>query len=337
MMTMTAALSILVPAFLAVHGPELAEIVEQSECAARITVMERTETRTAEVAGVRVRAEVVTVLWGACPPAIEIFYASSACGDKIEAQDLVAGLTLPNEAQRTYLGLEPGAYLLCGALPATDALCASLLSLHDARGADALLAMLNRERQHDPRVRRQAFRQVAHELSARRTGAEAFAPLVPLAEKEADPTLTAAYVAAFGATRCRAAADFVVRTLLREDDLAVAEGAQEAFPRLATPETVRELSARYDRAGLAAKARILNAVAPCAMPEAQELLERALAAEETAVPALQALQSAGRRFPAAVLPRIHDPVQERRARALIETPKAPTPALEAGTAQERRG
>ena len=336
MIVITAALHLLVPAFLAVHGPELAEIVEQSECAARVTVLERTEADAAEVAGVRVRAEVVTVLWGACPPAIEIFYASSACGDKIDEPDVVVGLTVPNEAQRAYLGLGPGTYLLCGALPATDALCASLRSLHEARSTDALLAMLNRERQHDPRVRRQAFRQVAHELSARRTEAEAFAPLVALAEKEVDPTLTAAYIAAFGATKCRAATDFVVRTLLRTDDLAVAEGAQEAFPRLATPETVRELSARYDRAQLAAKARILNAVAPCAMPEAQELLERALAAEETAVPALQALVSAGRRPPAA-FPRMHDPVQERRVRALIEAPKAPTPALDAGAVRERRG
>lgn len=333
MMTMTATLSLLLPAFLAVQGPDLAEIVEQSECAARIMVTERAEILTATVAGVRVRADVTMVLWGACPRTIELFYARSACGDRIGGEDLVVGVTLPNNAQREYLGLETGTYLLCGALPATDELCAALGNLKGGHGTDTLLAMLDRERQGDARVRRQAFRQLSHVLSAQ-PDANAFAPLVPFAEKEDDAELAAAYLATFGETRCAAATGFVVRTLLAAENPAVADGATNAFPKLATPEAVRELSAQYERVRLETKARILDAVAPCELPDAQALLDHALGVEETVVPALKALQSTGRRLPTA-LPYVHDPVRRQRMHALVESPS--TPASGADALRQRRG
>ncbi|HAK96088.1 MAG TPA: hypothetical protein DCM87_14120 [Planctomycetes bacterium] len=319
-MALVLALPLSFSPFAAMHGPDAAELVEQSRCAVRARIVERTDHETGAAAGVRARAEVGETLWGECPASFVFFYARSACGDRLEGEDLVIGLTQPDAAQRAYLDLAADDYLLAGALPASDALCVSLRVLRGAPGRDALLGLLDAGAHPDARVRRQAFRQLSREL-APHPEAEALAPLVPLAENEEDGELAAEYITLFGEARYAPAASFVTRRLRAAGDDAATEGAVRAFPKLATPRAVQELAAAYDDATLDVKVRILHAAAPCAAPEAHALLARALMVEETAVHALAAMRAAGLTLPAA-LPRVRDPVRAQRMRAVISAPPA---------------
>ena len=324
MTALVLALPLALPSLAAMRGHDAAELVEQSQCAVRARIVERTDHETGAVAGIRARAEVGETLWGECAPSFVFFYARSAGGDRLEGEDLVIGVAELGEAQRVYLGLEAGDYLLAGALPASDALCAALRVLRSDPGHDALLGLLDEGAQPDARVRRQAFRQLSGGI-APRPDAETLAALVPLAEREPDAELAAAYLALFGATRYAPAVPVVIRRLVAAANDAAAEGAVRAFPKLATPQAVRELAAVYGDAPLDVKTRILHAVAPCAVPEAYALLASALAAEKTAVHALAAMRAAGLTMPAA-LPRVRDPMRAQRMRAVISAASARPPA-----------
>ncbi len=334
MMAVLVALPISWSPLLAVHGPDLAELVEQSECAARARIVERADHDRGAAAGISVRAEVGERLWGECPASIVFFYAHSAGEDRIEGDDLIIGLARPSEAQRAYLDLAPGVYLLSGMLPASDERCASLRALRSSPARDALLELLDPGAQPDAPVRRQAFRQLSQDLGLR-PEARALASLIPLAEREEDGALAAAYLTLFGETRFAPAAPFVIGRLLAAENDAATDSAVRAFPKLATPEAMRELAAAYDDARPDVKVRILNAAAPCAAPEAHALLARALAAEETAVHALAAIRAAGLPLPAA-LPRVRDPVRAQRMRAILLGSPAPSHAPRAAPAAMKR-
>jgi hypothetical protein len=303
--------------------PELAEIIEDADGAARVTVVDVAPIADTAVDGLAIQVTVTEALWGDPPASLTVWSPRSACGGPYKALDLIIGYRYPSEAQRAYLALPEGVALVCGSAVYREGLTVAIRRLKSAGDAETLLDLLAAD---GPEVRRQALRQlVASSIPA--NDVQLLGRLLPLAEAESDPALIRSYFSVFGHLRFEGASPVVTETLLATESAAVSESAERIFHRVARPEAVTRLVRAYTVARPATKERILRALAPMDDDEAQQLLAAAVGEEETVLPALDALADAGRPLPASV-PEVRDPLRARRIRAILSRarrPKSPSP------------
>ncbi len=306
----------------AIPVPELAEIVEQAEGAARVTVIDVAELPHTAVEGLALEVSVTEGLWGDPPPVLTVWSPASACGSAYKAEELIIGYRTPAPARQEYLGLPDGILLTCGSVVYRDGLSDAVRRLKEAGNAEAILGLLDEE---VAAVRRQAFRQLKDRyLTA--GDPSLLGHLLPLAEREGDPELVQSYLSAFGHFQYEEASPLVTELLLKTESDLVSEGAEQAFHRVARPEAVSSLVRAYGTARLPVKERILRALARVRRPAAERLLAGAIADEDTVLPALNALVAAGRPAPSAVAA-VRDPLRARRIRAFLKRlrPRATRP------------
>jgi hypothetical protein len=297
---------------MAIRVPELAEIIEQAEGAARVTVVTVAHVPHTAVEGIALEVMVTEGLWGDPPPTLTVWSPVSACDGAYKAEELIIGYRTPTPPQREYLGLPEGVLVACGSTVYREGLCDALRRLKNASDATALLDLLEED---GAAVRHQAFRQLTQSYLAA-GDAPLLGHLLPLAERESDPELLRAYLTTFGHFKYEEAGPVVTDLLLRTESAVVSAGAEQTFHRVARPETVDRLVRAYKTAHLPMKGRILRALAPIRRPEAERLLAAAIAERQTIIPALNALLSAGRPVPPTVAD-VRDPLQARQVRALL--------------------
>ena len=270
---------------------DVAEIVEQAQGAARVTVLEVTPSPDTTIRGQYTYVRVEESYWGSLTGEATLWSPVDACGGTCDAPELIVGYRTPSNAQREHLKIPEGVLMICGSQAARQELGAALSRLKQEGNADNRLELLSEE---DPAVRRQAFRLLKQEHLLRGNRG-VLSRLVPRAAAEKDPELLASYLSAFGHFRYAEASGVTTKALLGSTSDRVTDSAEAAFHRVARPESIAQVIAAYGAARLPLKGRILRALARVDKPEARLVLETALRQEETFLPALNALYQARRR------------------------------------------
>ena len=297
-------------ALLALHAPPEADIVEQSDNAARIEVVALAPHACGDIDGALIHVQIVEPLWGddaAGHGALTLWAANCACGFPVTAAAMIVGYLAPCEARRAHLGLPGGTLLLCGALPDAPGLGDALRALRSARSDADLLALMDGARQPHAAVRRQAFRQLAGPRLDRRAAA-LLPSLHARAVCEEDDELRAAYLHTFAHFRYRAAAPLAAAAILASAGDRETAGAEAVFHRLAGNDDVRRLREGFDGADARIQAGILRALAPLDREDVRATFLQALAGDDLVLEALKALDAAGRPLPTP-LPAVRDPVR----------------------------